>query len=207
MLKPKLILTDNIRAFILEERRKTGLPAEIVSENIGRTKSWLSQVENGRLKNISRIDFINLISYLLKISNEEAETYIENKLNFLEENKSDIQQLTFFNIDDDNEAEKIKKEFNENVNVIVQKFNLLFDNVEDKKQALNIIKRIKSNIKSCDLGFIVSIYSLPWLKTTGREYDEKNKMIKDMINIIDENALTCEECKNCNSKKDKTITK
>jgi transcriptional regulator with XRE-family HTH domain len=77
----KLYLTDDIKSFIMYERKKLKLTAEETSEKIGRSKSWLAQIENGRLSSIKKSDFIKLVSLFLDISSDEAIIYISNKFN------------------------------------------------------------------------------------------------------------------------------
>ncbi|WMC93213.1 helix-turn-helix domain-containing protein [Kineothrix sp. MB12-C1] len=81
MLNEKIKLNDNIRSFIRKERIDKNLITSDLSEAIGKTQGWLSQLENGRTVNITRADFINLISKIHNIANSEAELYIENYLN------------------------------------------------------------------------------------------------------------------------------
>ena len=64
MLGKKIILNDAIRHIISDARKSRlqnnpNLTADQISEQIGRSKSWLSQVENGRLKTVKTRDFVN----------------------------------------------------------------------------------------------------------------------------------------------------
>ena len=81
MLDKKIKLNDNIRSFIRKERTDKNLITSDLSESIGKTQGWLSQLENGRTVNITKEDFIALISKIHNITNDEAELYIDNFLN------------------------------------------------------------------------------------------------------------------------------
>ena len=69
MLGKKIILNDAIRDSITRFRKSKmkehpELTADGISEKIGRSKSWLSQVENGRLKSVKNEDFVKVYCVL-----------------------------------------------------------------------------------------------------------------------------------------------
>lgn len=83
----KIKLDDDIRNKLLNERNITKRTAEEVSSSVGMTKSWLAQIENGRLQTIKKSKFIELLTELKQISNEEAESIID----ILTANNDDIE--------------------------------------------------------------------------------------------------------------------
>lgn len=93
MLNQKIKLNNKIRSFIKKERTEKNLLTSELSQAIGKTQGWLSQLENGRTVNITKVDFIALISYIRKISKEEAESYIEEFLN--KEKEQNLLEPTF----------------------------------------------------------------------------------------------------------------
>lgn len=65
MLGKKIMLTPQFREYIINHRKAAmehnpKLTADYISVKIGRAKSWLSQVENGRLKSVKTDDLINV---------------------------------------------------------------------------------------------------------------------------------------------------
>lgn len=89
MLGKKIKLNDAIRNFISFERKSrkksnTKLTADYISEQIGRTKSWLSQVENGRLKTVKTHDLTNAFMLIKDTSYEQAHEYLNNKIGEME---------------------------------------------------------------------------------------------------------------------------
>ena len=73
MLGKKIILNDRIRNYIIDFRKNAMksnklLTADYISEQIGRSKSWLSQVENGRLKSVKTNDLVNVFCLLQDIN-------------------------------------------------------------------------------------------------------------------------------------------
>jgi hypothetical protein len=69
MLGKKIILNQRIRKFFIDHRKsaKSNNPlftADYISVKVGRSKSWLSQVENGRLQSVKTNDIINVFCLL-----------------------------------------------------------------------------------------------------------------------------------------------
>lgn len=77
------MLTPQFRKYIMDHRKaameaNSKLTADYISLKVGRAKSWLSQVENGRLKSVKTDDLINVFCVL------------ENKNVNLQADKNDI---------------------------------------------------------------------------------------------------------------------
>ena len=108
MLKNKIILNNRIRNFIINERKfamkqNPLLTADYISQKIGRSKSWLSQVENGRLKSVKTNDLINAFCIIedYDLHHEEfrkkVETHLDNKIMYI----TQTEKLGIYD-DDDN---------------------------------------------------------------------------------------------------------
>ena len=85
MLPEKITLTNAFRKYITETRvsakeENSLLSADYVSKQIGRSKSWLSQVENGRLKTVKKNDLINVFSFILNQSLSFTENLLDDEL-------------------------------------------------------------------------------------------------------------------------------
>lgn len=88
MLPKKIQLNDRIRNFIIEERKSIKkqnplMTADYISEQIGRAKSWLSQVENGRLQSVKKEDLVNAFCFMLDHSKEYVEKYLDDQIQFI----------------------------------------------------------------------------------------------------------------------------
>lgn len=87
MLAKKIILTPRIRKLIIDSRKSARqnnslLTADYISEKIGRAKSWLSQVENGRLQSVKTNDLVNVFCCIMN-KDKDCETdrkYVKNYL-------------------------------------------------------------------------------------------------------------------------------
>lgn len=85
MLDEKIKLNNAIRNFISDIRKSSKqihpeLSADYISEKIGRSKSWLSQVENGRLKTVKTKDLVNAFTIINSTTYERAEEYVDDQI-------------------------------------------------------------------------------------------------------------------------------
>lgn len=76
MFPNKIALTDEYIDLIVKERKKHGITAYNLSQKIGKNKSWLTNVENHRTKNISRTDFLHIFKDFAKEEDLDVEKYI-----------------------------------------------------------------------------------------------------------------------------------
>ena len=94
MLGKKIILNDRIRKLIIDYRKSSMqqnslLTADFISEQIGRAKSWLSQVENGRLKSVKTQDLVNVFCLLQnrdmnsEHDRKQVEDYLDDQIMFI----------------------------------------------------------------------------------------------------------------------------
>lgn len=94
MLQKKIILNNRIRKLIIDYRKSAKkqnpqLTADYISVQVGRAKSWLSQVENGRLKSVKTNDLINVFC-ILKNRNKDnkkdrkyVEEYLDDQIQYI----------------------------------------------------------------------------------------------------------------------------
>lgn len=82
MLKHKIELTTELRKFIKDEREKSNIKIADLTEAVGKTRQWLSQIETGRAKFITKVDLIKIVSTIKGLSDSESETYIESNVSF-----------------------------------------------------------------------------------------------------------------------------
>lgn len=94
MLGKKIELKPRIRKLIIDSRHSAResdphMTADYISEKIGRAKSWLSQIENGRLKSIKSNDLINVFCVIknknkdLKKDREYIENYLDDEILYI----------------------------------------------------------------------------------------------------------------------------
>lgn len=95
MFPDKILNTPELSAMITDFRKKHPqngkiMSKEQVSRSMGKGRTWLSQVETGRLKKIDSEDFIKIFEIVLNVNHDTAEEeafyfyeeYEETKINF-----------------------------------------------------------------------------------------------------------------------------
>lgn len=85
MLDPKLKLNDALRNFVSNQRKiakknNPTMTADGISLKIGRAKSWLSQVENGRLKSVKTDNLIKAFTIIKNTDYESAKQYLDDEI-------------------------------------------------------------------------------------------------------------------------------
>lgn len=76
MFPNKIKITDELLHLIIDTRKKYNLTAYQLSEQIGKKKSWLPNIENKRTKNISSSDLNSLFKIFADKENLSSEQYI-----------------------------------------------------------------------------------------------------------------------------------
>ena len=78
----KIDITNRLRTDIIERRKGEGISAYDLSERSGHSKFWLSNIESGKTKKITRDDLYSIYKAIYNTDDEEDVTfYIENVLN------------------------------------------------------------------------------------------------------------------------------
>lgn len=195
MLNDKLILTNELKNYIRDTRierniKLTDLAKKSASTEYSHDVAWYSQIEGERTKSIKRKEIIFLFTMLLNVNEDEAEKHIENFLNPSENPKLDQKKISLFDISDEqNNEDLVIKQYNNCIDRIIEGYKLLFEHVSNKSDALSLVTHILQNMYSKDLGYILSIFSLPWHLLESLPHDHKNKLIKDFIRIIKDNGI------------------
>jgi transcriptional regulator with XRE-family HTH domain len=181
----KTKLDKEIRKFIVDTRLKFNKTGTQISDAIGRTQTWITQVETGRIKNINNDDLISLFKNILDCDDESAIKYIEENqptTNPFEEN------IPMYN--DNDISDKLKNEYKENVDNITEGFNIFLDRVPNKQYALNVSSQFTHNMHA-DLGFMMALVSENWCKLAKLDFETKKSILKDITKIIDEKGTAC----------------
>ena len=76
MFAEKIRLTDEYIDLIIKKRKEHGFTAYQLSEHIGKNKSWLPNIENHRIKYISREDLLSIFKDFAAEENLDTENYI-----------------------------------------------------------------------------------------------------------------------------------
>jgi hypothetical protein len=91
------------------------------------------------------------------------------------------------------------EEYNKVKDDIMAGFDIIFKNIEDKEYTIKLLKRLKNNMHT-DLGYSLSIFSLPWCHLSNLDKEKKVKIINDIFEMIKQNGHECADCKSCKDK-------
>lgn len=194
MIKEKLDITLIIKNFISDLRKESGLSAQDFGEQIGKSKYWLANIENDKTKTITKLDLLSIIKYTKKVDDATAENILND---LLSENN---QQIEFILPDSDKDNKDYNKAFQDVVDDIVKGFSVIFEKVDDKEYTLKLLKRLNKNMHS-DLGYSLSIFSLPWCHFSNLEREKKMEIINSIFKMIKENGHDCKDCDLCKDRK------
>ena len=82
MATEKITISEQLRNHIIERRKEYEYTAAELSEKSGHSKYWLSNIESGKTKKISKKDLVSIYKVLLEYDNEdEILAYLEKIIN------------------------------------------------------------------------------------------------------------------------------
>lgn len=186
MIKPKITLSDAERAFILEERGRTKYSAEFVSEKIGKSKSWLAQIENGRTKTIRRDDFIKLISFLRNDTDLiKIEAFIQASMIAITNNlpaptSPDDEKIKSFIDNNDCNREGLNKPSQEWCGAMICFFKNVYAHYKDKNELETVLYNILYNLHS-NPSIALSVMGSPINRLTNTSKEIQSKFFKEFF--------------------------
>jgi len=178
MVGSKITLSKILVKTILDKRIEKGLSASDLSIKIGRTASYISTIENGRIAKISLSDLIKIISVLCDLSESEAVEYIENLINngkIEDDDTSEVKILSYDQLDDVVNSNV----FNGQIKEINKAFKAFYKH--DPKQAFITLNTFIQSLRS-DLGFIMVILNIPFSNL--ETYEEKQEFLNKLIDLF-----------------------
>lgn len=196
MIPDKVELTRGIKSIIVGSRKDTGLSSYDFSEKIGKSKYWFANLENGKSKYVTKDDLFSIIRLAKNINDEEIENLIQN---IIDESTINTDQQIEFIAPSSEEKRDYTEEFNKVVDNIVAGFNIIYKNVDDKEYTIELLKRLNKNMHS-NLGYSLSIFSLPWCHFSNLDKDKKLEIIDDIFEMINKKGHKCKDCKLCKDK-------
>ncbi|AEY66618.1 helix-turn-helix transcriptional regulator [Clostridium sp. BNL1100] len=185
MLKHKITLTTSISNRVAELRKEKGLKSAKLATDIGKSSGWVSLLENGKLNTVLSKDLVVLFAYLLSISNDEAEKYIEDLLSKDSESTNENPnsdggenyKVREYNVlINDNEYIKMLKD-------IQKGFKFIFENASNKEYVFQNIKRFNNNMHF-DLSFMVALNGIPFYALKKVPIKEKEVLLNEIAELF-----------------------
>lgn len=175
---------------IRRRRKELKIPAESLSEQIGKAKSWLSQLERGVFKSIKESDLLNLLKILYA---PYSEYYDNNRL--LREFLNDVATTSqtammndyhFFDAINyvDYDSKDLNIEFSVALQGLVNAIQNSFQQISNKKHQFSIIQSLRIHSKNLEYSIPMTtmLSSLPLFALQGDDVDGYSAV----INLINE---------------------
>jgi len=178
MLKPKIRINKYITSIILEDRQKANKSGVELSKEIGKSESWCSLLENGRMKSVSSKDLINIFKILHSFTDQEAEQYIEDFLN--EFQKITQQKVAIYRYDEKNEF-LLEENFTDILETIIGLFNSIYDN--NSKYAFECLNQFMKNLQF-DIGFILALNKIPFNILKDTDHETRKELFDEISNVV-----------------------
>ena len=146
-----------IRKNYIPDDRLDNYSAEEISEEIGKSKGWLSQIENGRLKSISKKDLFKIISIIQECCVEDAEFYLNNYLERVAIERQD-NEVSESQSQDISQKQQLSAIFF----IIRESIYSIYDSltIDEKNKLLSILDVFNKNINS-NFNTTCALLSLP----------------------------------------------
>lgn len=196
MLPKKVEITNNLCTIIYNKRTDVNISGKELSKKLGRSISYISLLENGRIKYLKRNEIIKIFQILYKIDEETAEQNIEKILLISsKDNNVDADIDTTIadkTIDKPFQADNVKDYSilgNSRSNKMVTK---CFRNIEsgfeveyDKwpEKTISILRNLVASMHF-DLGFMLAIFSTPFFALEGLSHDERQQFLNEVSDIF-----------------------
>ena len=182
-MKDYIILTENIRNTIKNERKKHKIPGIKLSEKLGKSPGYVSHIEKGVIKKIERKDLENLLKHILNIEGDELENYINNLLQMQKNDDEDFDdetgQLSLFDFDLHDRYFRIMRTINDNLTQIYRKVN-------NKEDMLKLLTNFNFNLTSMGANFMLSLIGLPFYEIGNLTNEDKKQMFAKILDVFKE---------------------
>lgn len=204
MLPKKVEITNNLCTIIYNKRTDVNISGKELSKKLGRSISYISLLENGRIKYLKRNEIIKIFQILYKIDEETAEQNIEkillisskeNNTSIPNDNNVDADIDTTIadkTIDKPFQADNVKdysilgnSRSNEMVTKCFRNIESGFEVAYDKwpEKTISILRNLVASMHF-DLGFMLAIFSTPFFALEGLSHDERQQFLNEVSDIF-----------------------
>ncbi|HBC31641.1 MAG TPA: hypothetical protein DC024_10425 [Clostridiales bacterium] len=199
MLPEKILMNSNIRQTIKNARISKDITLTKLANSINKTTSYLSALEKGRIKSISKKDLITILKQLFDLnSDEKAESKI-NEIITLDNPSSDViadnaQQVNLFDFDSNHPIQKYnpfqKKDIKTQINFVSEIFKKILETVyqDDPETVVDILRILPQNFMY-DTGFILAILEAPFFAFKKLNHDERQAYLNEFADLFNKYAL------------------
>lgn len=204
MLPDKINMTNSLRYLIKTKRNERKITGTELSKIIGQKSSYISAVENGRIKSLSLSNLKNIIIFLYECDDIQAKSIIKESL----QNTNNINSVLKDNMDLDLKSSLKSSHPNDigtydtiedpteqfTLEELIDNIKLGFETVYKKKPDFTIstLKRFVVSFHF-DLAFMMVILRTPYFALEGLDHDERQKFLNELSDIFKKYAILSKE--------------
>lgn len=204
MLSDKIDMTNSLRYLIKNKRKEKKITGAELSKAINQKSSYISAVENGRIKSLTLNNLKNIIMFLFECDKTQAESMIEESL----QNTNNINSAI---------KDNISLDLGNSIGISHLNDIGTYDTIEDPTEKITLEKLV-DNIKSgfqtvykknpdftmstlkrfvvsfhFDLAFMMVILRTPYFVLEGLDHDERQKFLNELSDIFKKYAILSKE--------------
>lgn len=205
MLPIKITMNENIRELIKTKRNELGMSGATLSQLINQKSSYISAVENGRIKKMSLESLENIVKKLFGCDNDDAENIIKKYLT-----NSETINVPNMNLEKDVNLNTTNKNFSQDkitkyktvenstkditLDDLIKNMKLGFETVQkvDSKFTISTLERLVTSMHF-DLGFMMALFHIPYFALKGLTHEERQKFLDDVSDIFKKYVAVSEE--------------
>ncbi len=217
MLEKKIHVTDTLREVLRNKRIEKKISGSELSQQINQTESYISALENKRIKHIPNSTLIAIVKLLFNLNSDDE---VETKINELLTMKSSTDAIEN-NIDDEQIDSDLKNKLSQpkiikyntfkekNIETQINDFAELFKRVltsiykEDSEIVFRILKIFPRNF-AFDIGFMCAILEAPFFAFKKLNHDERQAYLNEFADLFNKYALLAKSKKEDSEDNDKT---
>lgn len=200
MLPNKIEITKTLRQLIKNRRNEKQVTGAELSKIINQKASYISAVENGRIKNLTLNSLITIVKFLFECDDTEAQSIIEKSLQSSNNISSVLKENLDMNLKDSLKlphSEKIEtydtiEDPTEEITLeeLIDNIKAGFETVYKKRPdfAISTLKRFVVSFHF-DLAFMMVILRTPYFALEGLDHDERQKFLNELSDIFKKYAL------------------
>ncbi|MCH4239843.1 MAG: hypothetical protein LKF71_06215 [Oscillospiraceae bacterium] len=205
MLPVKITIDENIRKLIRTKRKALGISGTTLSQLIDQKSSYISAVENGRIKKMSLEALKNIIEKLFDCDDIKAENII--KKNIID---SDTISTTNINLKESVDLDTSNNQFSQDnikkyntvetptnteaLDDLIQNMKVGFETIQkvDAEFTVSTLKYLVTSMHF-DLGFMMALFHIPYFALKGLDHDGRQQFLNDVSDIFKKYAILSKE--------------
>lgn len=180
MLPDKIEITESFREYFKSERKKLRVSAPDLSLSLGRSQSYISALEHGRINAVKKNNLVSIFEKMYKVGSAEAERKLEDTI-ISQQNDNNSKLQNYKTIDDSSSRNTRDKLIDD----IKSGFEAAYKHNPDF--TISTLKRFATSLHF-DLGFMLTILRVPYFAFEGLDHDERQNFLNELADTFNKYA-------------------